>query len=52
MRVFRCCFGLVVLGFWIIEGTLFAWSFSRVKCFKLIFSVFWCGALFLGWFFE
>jgi hypothetical protein len=22
MRVLRCCFGLVVLGFWILEGDL------------------------------
>jgi hypothetical protein len=33
----RCCFGLVVLGFWILEGTLSVWSFSRVGCFELIF---------------
>jgi hypothetical protein len=37
MRVLMCCFGLVVLGFWILEGTLSVWSFSRVRCFKLIF---------------
>jgi hypothetical protein len=37
MRVLRCCFGLVVLGFWILEGTLSVWSFPRVRCFKLIF---------------
>jgi hypothetical protein len=33
----RCCFGLVVLGFWTLEGTLFVWSFPRVRCFGLIF---------------
>jgi hypothetical protein len=27
MRVLRCCFGLVVLEFWILEGTLSVWSF-------------------------
>jgi hypothetical protein len=27
---------------WTLEGTLFVWSFSRVKCFELIFSVFGC----------
>jgi hypothetical protein len=27
MRVLRCCFGLVVLGFWTLEGTLSVWSF-------------------------
>jgi hypothetical protein len=37
MRVLRCCFGLVVLGFWTLEGTLFVWSFPRVRCFELIF---------------
>jgi hypothetical protein len=37
MRVFRCYFSLVVLGIWILDGTLFAWSFPRVKCFELIF---------------
>jgi hypothetical protein len=37
MRVLRCCFGLVVLGFWTIEGTLSVWSFPRVRCFELIF---------------
>jgi hypothetical protein len=37
MRVLRCCFGLVVLGFWILEGTLSVWSFLRVRCFELIF---------------
>jgi hypothetical protein len=37
MRVLRCCFGLVVLGFWTLEGTLSIWSFPRVKCFELIF---------------
>jgi hypothetical protein len=36
-RVLRCCFGLVVLGFWILEGTLSVWSFPRVTCFELIF---------------
>jgi hypothetical protein len=34
---FECCFGLVVLGFWTLEGTLFVWSFLRVRCFELIF---------------
>jgi hypothetical protein len=37
MRVLMCCFGLVVLGFWTLEGTLFVWSFPRVRCFVLIF---------------
>jgi hypothetical protein len=27
----------VVLGFWILEGTLSAWSFLRVRSFELIF---------------
>jgi hypothetical protein len=36
-RVLRCCFGLVVLGFWTLEGTLSVWSFPRVRCFELIF---------------
>jgi hypothetical protein len=36
-EVLRCCFGLVVLGFWILEGTLSVWSFPRVRCFELIF---------------
>jgi hypothetical protein len=34
---FEVFFGLVVLGFWTLEGTLSVWSFPRVKCFKLIF---------------
>jgi hypothetical protein len=34
---FECCFGLVVLGFWTLEGTFFVWSFPRVRCFELIF---------------
>jgi hypothetical protein len=38
MRVLRCCFGLVVLGFWNLEGTLSVWSFPRVRCFELIFQ--------------
>jgi hypothetical protein len=33
----RCCFGQVVLGFWTLEGTLFVWSFPRVRCFVLSF---------------
>jgi hypothetical protein len=37
MRVLRCCFGLVVLGFWSLEGTLSVWLFPRVRCFVLIF---------------
>jgi hypothetical protein len=37
MTVLRCYFGRVVLGFWILEGTLSAWSFPRVRCFELIF---------------
>jgi hypothetical protein len=37
MRVWRCCFDLVVRRFWILEGTLFAWPFPRVKCSELIF---------------
>jgi hypothetical protein len=37
MRVLRCCFGQVVLGFWILEGTMSVWSFPRVRCFELIF---------------
>jgi hypothetical protein len=31
MMILRYCFGLVVLRFWILEGTCFAWSFPRVK---------------------
>jgi hypothetical protein len=27
----------VVLGFWILEGTLSIWSFPWVRCFELIF---------------
>jgi hypothetical protein len=27
----------VVLGFWILKGTLFVWSFPRVRCFEQIF---------------
>jgi hypothetical protein len=38
MRVLRCCFGLVVLGFGTLKGTLSVWSFPRVRCFELIFS--------------
>jgi hypothetical protein len=34
---FEVLFGLVVLGFWILEGTLYVWSFPRVRCFVLIF---------------
>jgi hypothetical protein len=26
MMALRCCFGLVVLGFWILKGTLSVWS--------------------------
>jgi hypothetical protein len=37
MRVLRCCFDLVVLGFWILKGTLSVWLFPRVRCFELIF---------------
>jgi hypothetical protein len=37
MRVLRCCFDLVVLGFWTLEGTYSVWSFPRVRCFVLIF---------------
>jgi hypothetical protein len=37
MRVLRCCFGLVVHGFWTLEGTLFVWSFPRVRYFELFF---------------
>jgi hypothetical protein len=37
IRVLRCCFGLVVLGFWTLEGTLSIWSFPRVRCFVPIF---------------
>jgi hypothetical protein len=36
-EVLRCCFDLVVLGFWTLEGILFVWSFPRVRCFELIF---------------
>jgi hypothetical protein len=32
-----CCFGLVVLEFLTLEGTLFVWSFPRVRCFELFF---------------
>jgi hypothetical protein len=35
-EVLMCCFGLVVFGFWILEGTLSVWSFPRVRCFELI----------------
>jgi hypothetical protein len=35
MRVLRCCFGLVVLGFLILEGTLSVQTFPWVKCFEL-----------------
>jgi hypothetical protein len=34
---FEVLFGLVVLGFWILEETLSVWSFPRVRCFELIF---------------
>jgi hypothetical protein len=34
---FECCFGLMLLGFWTLEGTLSVWSFPRVRCFELIF---------------
>jgi hypothetical protein len=34
---FEVFFDLVFLGFWILEGTLSVWSFSRVRCFELIF---------------
>jgi hypothetical protein len=37
MRALRCCFGLVVLGFWTLEGTFSVWSFPRVRCFVLVF---------------
>jgi hypothetical protein len=37
MKVLRRCFGLEVLGFWTLEGTLSIWSFPRVRCFVLIF---------------
>jgi hypothetical protein len=37
MRVLRCCFGQLVLGFWTLEGTLSVSSFPRVRCFVLIF---------------
>jgi hypothetical protein len=33
----RCCFSLVVLRFWTLEGTLSVWSFPRVWCFELFF---------------
>jgi hypothetical protein len=29
MRVFRCCFGLVVLEFWILKGQVFQADFSQ-----------------------
>jgi hypothetical protein len=29
----------VVLGFWILEGTLSVWSFPRVRCFEVIFLI-------------
>jgi hypothetical protein len=39
IRALRCCFGLVVLGFWTLEGTLSVWPFradfsqsSGVEC--------------------
>jgi hypothetical protein len=35
-------FEVLFLGFWTLEGTLSVWSFPRVRCFELIFSVFWC----------
>jgi hypothetical protein len=34
------------------RGDLVCMVVPKVKCSKLIFSVFWCGAVFLGWFFE
>jgi hypothetical protein len=34
---FEVLFVLVVLRFWILEGTLSVWLFPRVKCFELIF---------------
>jgi hypothetical protein len=34
---FEVLFRLLVLGFWTLEGTLFVWSFPRVRCFELIF---------------
>jgi hypothetical protein len=37
---------------WTLEGTLFAWSFPRVRCFVLIFLSLRVCSVFLGWFFE
>jgi hypothetical protein len=34
---FEVLFRLVVLGFWILEGTLSVWSFPTVRCFELNF---------------
>jgi hypothetical protein len=34
---FEALFGLVVLRFWTLEGTLSVWSFPSVRCFVLIF---------------
>jgi hypothetical protein len=34
---FEVLFRQVVLRFWTLEGTLFVWSFPRVRCFVLIF---------------
>jgi hypothetical protein len=34
---FEVLFQLVVLGFLTLEGTLFVWSFPRVRCFVLVF---------------
>jgi hypothetical protein len=34
---FEVLFLLLLLGFWILEGTLPVWSFPGVRCFDLIF---------------
>jgi hypothetical protein len=52
MRVLRCCFGLVFLGFWTLEGTLSAWSFPRVRYFVLIFLSLLVWSVVSCWFFE
>jgi hypothetical protein len=36
-RLDKICFGLVVVGFWTLEGTLSVLSFPRFRCFELFF---------------
>jgi hypothetical protein len=49
---FEVLFGLVVLGFWTLEGTLYVWSFPRVRCFELIFLSLLVLSIVSCWFFE